>query len=106
MATKKETETVKPEAAEAPAKAEALVTPADPWDETVEMVVPRRPKGEEQQYYICVNDRRYVIPADGKRQKLPQPVAEVLQASIDAEYAADDFADQMNRDAAEAARGL
>ena len=102
MATKKETETVKPEAA----KAEEPVIPEDPWDETVEMVVPRRPKGEEQQYYICVNDRRYVIPADGKRQKLPQPVAEVLQASIDAEYAADDFADQMNRDAAEAARGL
>lgn len=67
----------------------------DPWDETVDMVVPRKPKGDDQQFYVCVNDRRYMVPADGKMQTLPQPVAEVLQAAIQAEYAAEDFADHI-----------
>ncbi len=65
----------------------------DPWDETVEMIVPRKPKGEEQQEYICINDRRFTVPTDGKMHKLPLPVAEILQKHIDAEYEADDFAD-------------
>ena len=67
----------------------------DPWDETVDMVVPRKPKGDDQQFYVCVNDRRYMVPANGKMQTLPQPVAEVLQAAIQAEYAAEDFADHI-----------
>ena len=65
----------------------------DAWDETVEMIVPRKPKGEEQQEYICINDRRFTVPTDGKMHKLPLPVAEILQQHIDAEYEADDFAD-------------
>ena len=69
--------------------------PADAWEEEVEMIVPRKPKGEDQQFYICVNDRRYMVPADGKMQKLPRPVAEILRASIEAEYAADDYADHI-----------
>jgi hypothetical protein len=81
------------EAQEAPVKEAAK--PVDEWDETVEMVVPRKPKGEDQQYYICVNDRRFMVPADGKVQALPRPVAEILQESVQAEYAADDFADHI-----------
>jgi len=67
----------------------------DPFQETVEMIVPRKPRGEEQQYYVCVNDRRYAIPADGKMQKLPKPVAEILKDSLEADAFADDFADRM-----------
>lgn len=81
------------EAKEAPVTEQAKAV--DEWDETIEMVVPRKPKGEDQQYYICVNDRRFMVPADGKVQKLPRPVAEILQASVQAEYAADDFADHI-----------
>lgn len=67
----------------------------DAWDEEIDMVVPRKPKGEDQQFYVCVNDRRFLIPADGKVQKLPRPVAEVLKAAIEAEYEAEDFADHI-----------
>ena len=67
----------------------------DPWQNSVSMIVPRKPKGEDQQYYVCVNDRRYMIPANGQMQELPQPIAEVLQESLQAEYAADDFADHI-----------
>ena len=64
-------------------------------DEKIPMVVPRKPKGEDQQYYICVNDRRFMVPANGKVQELPKPVAEVLQESLQAEYDADDYADHI-----------
>ena len=67
----------------------------DPWAEQVDLMIPRKPKGEEQQYYVCVNDRRFVIPANGKVQKLPKPIAEVLQEAIEAEYAAQDYADRI-----------
>ena len=102
MATKK---TVKSEAeeqlleqpAEEPQQEETEAK--DPWAETEDMVVPRKPKGEDQQYYVCVNDRRFMVPANGKVQTLPKPIAEILRASIAAEYDADDFADHIpNRD--------
>ena len=64
----------------------------DPWLETVTMIVPKKPKGDDQQYYICINDRRFLIPANGKMQELPQPVAEVLRNSLELEEEADEFA--------------
>ena len=65
------------------------------WDEEIEMIVPRKPKGEEKYYYICVNDRRFQVPADGKMQKLPKPIALVLMDTLEAEQKADDFADNI-----------
>ncbi|MBP5728802.1 MAG: hypothetical protein J6Y48_17160 [Clostridia bacterium] len=65
------------------------------WDEEVPVVVPRKPKGQDQQFYVCVNDRRFTVPANGKQQMLPKPVAEILQAAIEAEYKAEDFADNI-----------
>lgn len=65
------------------------------WDEEVEMIVPRKPKGDDPTYYVCINDRRFLIPADGKTQKLPKPVAIVLKESLEAEYAAEDFAENI-----------
>ena len=67
----------------------------DPWEVEEQMIVPRKPKGEDQSYYVCVNDRRFYIPANGKMQSLPKPVANVLRDSIEAEYEADDFMDKM-----------
>ena len=79
-------------------KAEETPEVKDSWSETVEMIVPRKPKGEEQSYYVCINDRRFLVPADGKMQKLPKPVAQVLQDSLEAEIKADDFADSMPKE--------
>ena len=71
----------------------------DPWAEQIEMIVPRKPKGEEQFYYVCVNDRRYQIPANGQMQKMPKPIANVLKESLEADWQADEFADSIpNRD--------
>ena len=99
MATKK---TVKPaedeilnaeENAEVAAEEEQEVK--DEWDKEVEMIVPRKPRGDDHQYYVCVNDRRYLSPADGTTQKLPYPVAMVLQESLEAEAEAEEYADRI-----------
>ena len=103
MATKKTTAPAEEEAL----KEEVLTEPekpektADPWAEEMEIIVPRRPKGEDQFYYVCINDRRFQIPANGQVQKLPKPVALILKDSIAAEYAADDQVDEITRKSAE-----
>jgi hypothetical protein len=88
---------------EEPEKQEIAEEPAakDPWDISQDVIVPRKPKGEDQQWYVCVNDRRFMVPANGKMQSLPKPVAEILLSAIQAEYAAEDFADHIpHQDAA------
>ena len=96
MATKKATvtEEVKEEIL-AEEEAKQAEEPRTAWDEKVTMVVPRKPKGEDQQFYVCVNDRRFIVPANGQLQELPKPVADILQDAIAAEYAADEFADSI-----------
>ena len=71
----------------------------DPWSVMVDMQIPRRKPGEAEEYYVCVNDRRYYIPKNGKRQSLPLPIAETLQNSLDAEAVADAFSEQMTESA-------
>lgn len=95
MATKKTevTEDVKLEEEKQEVKQEEAVK--DPWAENIDMIVPRKPRGEEQQYYVCVNDKRFIVPANGKMQKLPKPIALALQDSLDADAAAYEFMDQM-----------
>lgn len=106
MATKKTTEPAEvtqenvdveaEKAAAAKAKAEKNAPAVvDEWAEEIEMIVPRKPKGEEQSYYICINDRRFQVPANGKMQKLPKPVALVLKDSLEADAEADDFMDHI-----------
>lgn len=94
MATKKtvEAEPVEEVKAEEAAKEEA---PKSAWAEEIEMMIPRKPRGEDAFYYVCVNDRRFEIPADGKMHKLLKPIALVLQDSLAAEIAAEDFADSI-----------
>lgn len=94
MATKKETikepETV--EEVQAGAQAEEQ-KPKSTWDQLVPRQIPRKPKGNF--FYICVNDRRFEIPAKGQTEMLPLPIAEVLDQQIAAEYAAEDYAANM-----------
>lgn len=71
--------------------------PKSAWDEEVEIFVPKRPKSEEQFYYICVNDRRWSVPATGRQEKLPKPVAEILKMSLADESEADKYADSIDK---------
>lgn len=106
MATKKqqtgEAEIIAEEIAEQTAGSTVL----DEWAEEVEVMVPRKRKGDDPQYYVCVNDRRFAFPADGRKQRMPKPIAEILMSSIEAEYRAEEFAEEMNQHAANAAKGL
>ena len=95
MATKKTMEEKKEQEILEEQLEEIKAEPADEWLEEIEMIVPRKPKGEDQQWYVCVNDRRFMVPANGKMQSLPKPVAEILLSAIQAEYAAEDFADHI-----------
>ena len=94
MAAKKETikepETVEEVQAETQAEEKK---PQSSWDIMVTRQIPRKPKGNF--FYICVNDRRFEIPAKGQTETLPLPIAEVLDQQIAAEYAADDYAANM-----------
>ncbi len=92
MARKAEEPTAAPATATEPVQE---TEPKSAWDEEVEMVVPRKSKGDDQQYYVCVNDRRYTVPANGRTQKLPRPIAEILQQSIEAEIEAEEYADKL-----------
>jgi hypothetical protein len=83
---------------EQPEEEQKEETVKNEWDEMVTMVVPRKPKGQDQQFYVCVNDRRFLIPANGKQQEIPRPIAEVLQTAIEAEYAAEEFADSIQNE--------
>ena len=110
MATKKTTEVkaeeiqaeIQAEMADADGAEEAKTGSA--WDEEVEMYVPRKPKGDDQSYYVCINSRKFAVPANGRMQKLPRPVAEILQGSLEAEARAEEMADQMSQAAIESAR--
>ena len=96
MATKKTVkEETEEQVLEEATEQTAAEAPKSAWDETVEMLVPRKPRGEEPFYYICVNDRRFEIPASGTMQKLPKPIALVLQDSLAAEIKAEEFADSI-----------
>lgn len=94
---KAELELLKAEKPEEPAKAEE---PKDPWEIYDEIIVPRKPRGAEQYYYVCVNDRSCQIPADGKMQKMRRPFAEALLMSLEAEAEADRFAENVPHEAA------
>lgn len=94
--TKKPVEEVNQEAAEAlKAAQEVNAEPEDAWSEKVRMIVQRKPRGEDQYYYICVNDRRYQVPANGLEQELPKPVADILRDSLAMEANAEEYAEHI-----------
>ena len=92
MATKKKPEVSEEELEqEVPGEAEEKPAKKDKWAQMETVTTPRKQKHDY--YYVCVNDRRFEIPADGKPHEMPLPIAEVLQQTIEAEYAAQDFAE-------------
>lgn len=101
MATKKTVDEKKEQEILEEALEEVKTEEQDEFAETMDMIVPRKPKGEDQQYYICVNDRRFAVPANGKMQKLPKPVALILQDCLEADAYADDFMEKIPNRTAE-----
>ena len=100
MAAKKNTTSEDEILQEAPAVPEKTEEPkANKWDQMETVRVPRKSKHDF--YYVCVNDRRIEIPADGKEHEMPHPIAEVLRQTIEAEYAAEDFAEHIPNKGAE-----
>ena len=67
--------------------------PASKWDQMETVMTPR--KSKHDYYYVCVNDRRFEIPADGKAHEMPHPIADILRQTIEAENAAQDYAESM-----------
>lgn len=86
-----EVKTEKAQPAQVPAQPENV----DPWKEQVPVYVPRARASEDQNAYVCVNDRRFSVPRNGKTQMLPRPIAEALQTSIEAEYKAEEYAENI-----------
>ena len=62
----------------------------DPWQDMVEITLPRHPKNEQNFQFVAVNDRRFQVPRSGKPVSVPRPVYEVLMNSAAArDYAAE-----------------
>lgn len=69
----------------------------DPWKKLVKVRPPRLMNSGIDHYYVCVNDIRYQIPADGREYEVPEPIALVLMDSIEAEYKAEDYAKEVEK---------
>lgn len=67
----------------------------DPWEDMIKMRIPRHKQGETESEYVCVNDRRFLIPKDGTMQELPRPIAEVLEEKYRAEEEADAYIEEV-----------
>ena len=50
----------------------------DPWQDMVEITLPRHPKNEQNFQFVAVNDRRFQVPCTGESVAVPRPVYEVL----------------------------
>ena len=99
MAAKKNTAPEDEILQEAPAVPEKEEPKVNKWEQMETVRVPRKSKHDF--YYVCVNDRRFEIPADGKEHEMPHPIAEVLRQTIEAEYAVEDFAEHIPNKGAE-----
>ena len=67
----------------------------DPGGIKIAIRVPRRPPTQDPWYWINVNGRSAQIPANDQVQELKLPWAEVLVNMLNAEDAAQDFADSI-----------
>lgn len=70
------------------------------WDEYVTVRTIRARKGMEKSVVVSVNDRNVQIPLDGRAYKLRKPHAQILIDSMEAEIAAEEFAESVPHDAA------
>ena len=91
MATKKTEESVIEET-------KTQETKYDPWQDMVEITLPRHPKNEQNFQFVAVNDRRFQVPRSGRPVKVPRPVYEVLMNSAEMRDYAEDRKEEMAGD--------
>lgn len=72
------------------------------WDEYETVRTIRAQKGQEKSVVVSVNDRNVQIPLDGKAYRLRKPHAEVFLQMMDANVAAEEFAESVPNEAAPA----
>ena len=72
------------------------------WEEYETVRTIRAQKGQEKSVVISVNDRNVQIPLDGRAYRLRKPHAEIFLQSMDADVAAQEFADSVPNEAAPA----
>ncbi len=69
---------------------EVTAQETDPFKRMVEIRIPRDPNGQTRTRFVAVNGRKFLVKV-GQKVMVPEPVAEVLRNSFDAQDAADDF---------------
>lgn len=100
-AMKAQMDAMKAKLAEAEEKAGTpeTVKPAegdDPWKRMVKVISPRL-QGQDS-HFVCVNDHRWQIPADGRTYEVPEPIAEALNNFTEAEIRAEEYMKAVERD--------
>lgn len=70
------------------------------WEEYETVRTIRASKGQEKSIVVSVNDRNVQIPLDGKAYRLRKPHAEIFLQSMDANVAAEEFAENVPNEAA------
>lgn len=70
------------------------------WEEYETVRTIRAQKGQEKSVVVSVNDRNVQIPLDGRAYRLRKPHAEVFLQMMDANVAAEEFADNVPNQAA------
>ncbi len=73
----------------------------DPWQDMVEITLPRRPSSEQNFQFVAVNDRRFQVPRSGRPVPVPRPVYEALRNA----EALRDFAAQRKEELAQRQNG-
>lgn len=90
MATKKDVE-VKETAVMEDVKA------VDPWKDMKEIFIPKAPKGEDNFIIASVNGRIFKVMR-GVKVEVPAPIAEVIEHSMEASAAADEFIEKASNE--------
>lgn len=62
----------------------------DPWSVKAEIKLPKGPKGEPNYEIVSVNGRIFKIKK-GEKVKVPMPIAEVIEHSMEAQEEADEY---------------
>ena len=92
MAEKKTQEQVQEQAQE---PVQEPAAPYDPWQDMVEITLPRHPKNEQNFQFVAVNDRRFQVPRSGQPVMVPRPVYEVLRNAAELKTYADDRKEEL-----------
>lgn len=72
------------------------------WEEYETVRTTRAMKGQEKSIVVSVNDRNVQIPLDGRAYRLRKPHAEAFLQAMDANVAAEEFAESVPNEAAPA----